>query len=76
MVKDPERLRVGPYKGWYSADDVMPRHYGACSICREFDDVVLQHDPGNRHYETTVAGAEGGKPGRLWAVTRAGGPSN
>ena len=77
MVKDREWLRAGSYKGRYSADDIMPRHYGACGICQEFDDAVfLHHGPGNRRYETTVAGAEGSKPRRLRAVTRAGGPSN
>ena len=76
MVKDPERLRAGPYKGWYLADDVMPCHYGACGICREFNDAVLQHDPSNRHYETAAASVEGSKLRHLRAVTRAGGPSN
>ena len=76
MVKDLEGLWAGPYKGRYSADDVMPRHYGACGICREFDDAVLQHGPGNRRHETTAACVEGNEPRHLRAVTRAGGPSN
>ena len=40
------------------------------------EDAVWQHDPGNRRYEMAAAGVEGSKPHHLWAVTRAGSPSN
>ena len=40
------------------ADDVMPRHYGACGICREIDDAVCVTIPATVVYKTAVAGTK------------------
>ena len=74
--KDLEQLREGPFKGSYLADDVIPRHYGVCSICWEFDDAVYVTIPATVVCGTTVAGTGRIKPCRLQAVTRANSPSN
>ena len=55
-LKDLEWLWEGPFKGLYSAGDIMPRQYGACGICREFDDMVYVTIPATVVYGTTVAG--------------------
>ena len=54
--KDLEWLQEGPFKGSYSAGDVMPHHYGACGICRELDDAVYVTIPATVVYGTMVAG--------------------
>ena len=45
MVQDLETIWEGAYKGDEPAYDIMPRHYGACGICREFDDAVCVTAP-------------------------------
>ena len=74
--KDLEWLQEGPFKGSYSADDVIPHHYGVCGICREFDDAVYVTIPATVICGTKVAGTGRIKPRSLQAVTRADGPSN
>ena len=54
----------------------MPRHYGACGTCGEFDDAVCVTIPATAVYETAIADTGRFKPRILRAVTRVGSPSN
>ena len=58
MVKRPGMVTGGSFYRAYLAGDVMPCHYGACSICREFDDTVCVMILATVVYRTTVTGTE------------------
>ena len=45
MVKDPEKIQEDTYKGDEPVYDIMPRNYGVCDICQEFDDAVYIMTP-------------------------------